>query len=40
MSEKDITPSMEKALIEGKDLLASKQSVLMKLGNFASVHAY
>ncbi|MCG9760703.1 hypothetical protein L1D50_16495 [Pseudoalteromonas sp. Isolate6] len=33
MSEKDITPTVEKALVDGKDLLASKQGVLMKLGN-------
>ncbi|PCK29524.1 hypothetical protein [Pseudoalteromonas piscicida] len=32
MSEKDITPTVEKALVEGKDLLASKQEVLMELG--------
>ncbi|WP_462171116.1 hypothetical protein [Pseudoalteromonas xiamenensis] len=38
---KDITPTIEKALIEGKDLLASKQDVLLKIGqaqafNFAA----
>ncbi|WP_278404879.1 hypothetical protein [Pseudoalteromonas ruthenica] len=32
MAEKDITPSMEKALTEGKELLASKQSSLIQLG--------
>ncbi|RXE95564.1 hypothetical protein [Pseudoalteromonas sp. PS5] len=32
MSEKDITPNMEKALVEGKDLLASKQDALLQLG--------
>ncbi|WP_440053344.1 hypothetical protein ACSLBF_10385 [Pseudoalteromonas sp. T1lg65] len=32
MAEKDITPNVEKALIEGKELLASKEQVLVELG--------
>ncbi|PHI35951.1 hypothetical protein CBQ28_16950 [Pseudoalteromonas sp. GCY] len=32
MSEKDITPTVEKALVDGKDLLASKEQVLVELG--------
>ncbi|MCF2829811.1 MULTISPECIES: hypothetical protein [unclassified Pseudoalteromonas] len=32
MSEKDITPTVEKALVDGKDLLASKQDALLQLG--------
>ncbi|WP_052713346.1 hypothetical protein, partial [Pseudoalteromonas rubra] len=32
MTDTHITPEQEKALIEGKDILASKQSVLLQLG--------
>ncbi|MCG7545572.1 hypothetical protein MHM93_15425 [Pseudoalteromonas sp. MM17-2] len=32
MAEKDITPNIEKALVQGKDLLASKEEVLIELG--------
>ncbi|MBD1584972.1 hypothetical protein, partial [Pseudoalteromonas sp. S16_S37] len=32
MPEKEITPQTEKAIVEGKDLLASKQDALLQLG--------